>query len=361
MIIFLLLTMTMLAALLLQSYKKNSSIQYEMRQLIRIREAALDIANRVVNTNHPTDLYQYILDTCLKLIPKAKFGSILMFNSEGLLVAKASVGFNQDEITNFKLKLEESFLYIATEGNPNRTVIINRLEDIVLEKNIVNSGDSGFALRSEVSAPLFINKELVGLLCIDGDENDIFTEQDIYILDYMSNQISIIINNQKLYQEIFYLSKYDSLTNLLNRSCFDKEAALILNSRSLQTENMYFILIDLDNLKEANDTLGHSYGDEVIKTFSMIISNHLGKNELCGRYGGDEFVAIFHDDPIPPEEKLEIIKFDFLASQNIFTEEKFVPNFSFGIAAFREGFYSLDTLYRLADMRMYQMKSLKKS
>jgi len=331
----------------------------EKEQLIHARDAALDIANKVVNINDSADLYQYILESCLKLIPKAKFGSILMFNSEGLLVAKASVGFNSSEISNFKLKLEESFLFMATGGLMDRTVIINRLEDIVLEKNIVKSGDN-FAIRSEVTSPLYINGELVGLLCVDGDENDIFSEQDIYTLDYMSNQISIVINNQKLYGEILYLSRYESLTHMLNRDSFEREAEKLLSDPSKDLTNLYFVLMDLDDLKAANDTFGHHFGDEILKNFAEIVKKHLGKNDLCGRYGGDEFAAIIQGDSLNANHILEESKREFMNLKSGLYKNGFTPSFSYRKASFKEGNCSLDALYKLADSRMYDIKNSKK-
>ncbi|MEL7658543.1 MAG: sensor domain-containing diguanylate cyclase, partial [Bacillota bacterium] len=295
------------------------------------------------------------------LIPKAKFGSILMFNEDGLLVAKASVGFNSDEISNFKLKLEESFLYIATEGRLDKTVIINRLEDIVLPKNIVKSGDKGFALRSEVSSPLYINNKLVGMLCIDGDENDIFSEQDIYVLDYMANQISIVINNQKLYGEVLYLSRYDSLTNMLNRNSFDREATVLLEDPSLYAQIRYFVLIDLDALKAANDTFGHTFGDELLVSFSEIMKSRLNQRDLCGRYGGDEFAAIIYGDYYEVKNILETIKKEYTNTKKLQKEGHFTPDFSYGLASFEEGHCDLDALYKLADTRMYEVKNRKKN
>lgn len=356
---FFIVVIIILVILLIYSYRKNSAEANEKVQLINTRDAALKIANKVVNTHDPADLYQFILETCLKLIPKAKFGSILMFTSEGLLAPKAYVGFNLSEISKLRLKLEDVFLYIATNGKMDRTVIINRLEDVVKKENIVTSGDQGFAIRSEVSSPLYIDGELVGVLCVDGDKSDIFTDQDIYTLDYMADQISIVINNQKLYSEILYLSKYDSLTQMLNRDSFEREAEKLLKDPSKDAPNLYYVLMDLDNLKHANDTYGHQFGDEILKYFSEIFRKHLGRNDLCGRYGGDEFAAIIQGDYMSVNHILEEARQELMNFKGKFSND-FVPSFSYGKASFIEGSCSTESLYKLADSRMYQMKNAKK-
>jgi diguanylate cyclase (GGDEF)-like protein len=358
-ILFFVITV-ILVGLLILSFQRNASVVKEKEQYILARDTALDISNRVVNTKEPAELYQYILEACLKLIPKAKFGSILMFNTEGLLTARASIGFNRDEINRFRLKLEESFLYIATKGKLDKTVIINRLEDLVLPQNIVNSGDQGFAIRSEVSAPLRVGGELAGLLCIDGDQNGIFSEQDIYILDYMASQIGIVIRNQKMYSEMLRISRYDGLSNLLNRDSFDREAEKLLKDPSRDTSTLHYVLMDLDNLKMANDTIGHHFGDEVIKSFSALIQKYLGKNDLFGRYGGDEFAAVIQGDPLNVSHCLEDASNEFTDTKVGLLATEFVPSFSYGIACFQESDLNLDTLYKLADKRMYDLKARKK-
>lgn len=358
--IFFVLIIVILVVLLLHSNRKISTAIKEKEQLIHARDAALEIANKVANTQDPTDLYQYILESCLKLVPKAKFGSILMFNSDGLLAAKASVGFNLNEISKFTLKLEEVFLYIATGGKMDRTVIINRIEDIIKKENIVTSGDQGFTIRSEVSSPLYINGELVGVLCIDGDANDIFTEQDIYTLNYMSNQISIVINNQKLYSKILQLSRYDSMTQVLNRDTFEQEVEKLLKDPSKDAPNLHFVLMDLDGLKAANDTYGHQFGDEILKGFSQTIQKYLSRNDIFGRYGGDEFAAVMQGDPLNVSHMLEEARTELTEFKGRFSNPDFIPSFSYGKVSFIEGNGSLDTLYKLAGSRMYQTKKTKK-
>ena len=359
--IFFVLVIAILFILLIISYHRNKVVLKEKEQLIKVRDSALDISNKVLDTNTSFDLYQYILEACLELIPKARFGSILMFNKDGLLVAKASVGFDSDEINNFKLPLEESFLYIATDGRLDKTIIINRLDDLILERYIVQPRDKDTILKSEVSSPLYITNELVGMLCIDGDENDVFSEKDIYVLDYMSDQISIVINNQKLYEEVLYLSRYDSLTNLLNRNSFEREVAALLEDPSLDTEKRYFVLIDLDDLKAANDSFGHIFGDKLLINFSNIMKNHLNQLDLCGRYGGDEFAAILYGDCYEVKNTLENIRKEYMHSQQIDRDGLLTPDFCYGLATFQEGNCDLDVLYKLADTRMYEIKNKKKN
>lgn len=364
-----------LAVMLIHSYYKTKAAANEREQLIHFRDTVLDLSDRVLNAADSADIYQYILESCMRLIPKARCGSILMFNPEGLLAAKASVGFNRG-IGGLKLKLEDSFIYTATGGRLSGPVLINRLEDIMPRKNIVtseespdadsasNSGEqssgSASGLKSEASAPVYSGGELIGLLCVDGDKADIFSPQDIYILDFISRQISIVFDSQKSSREIQYLSRYDGMTNLLNRGSLEQEALRLLNDPSKDTGNLQFVLIDLDDLKAANDAFGHRFGDDIIRGFSNIIRNHLGKNDLCGRYAGDEFVAVIQGDYLHVNFTMEETRKELAELKASFEGKEYIPDFSYGYASFREGLGDLDNFYKLAHFRMQEMKNKNK-
>ena len=80
-------------------------------------------------------------------------------------------------------------------------------------------------------------------------------------------------------------------TGLPNKSrCED-----LLNSSGFITEPLCFVMFDLNNLKEVNDTLGHAAGDSMIANFAHILRKVVPEKDFVGRYGGDEFIAILYD------------------------------------------------------------------
>jgi diguanylate cyclase (GGDEF)-like protein len=354
----------LLTSLLSFTYYKLSSeikkVRKEKDGLIALREAALDISNQVIHETNTLNLHQYILETCMRLLPETKFGTILMFNSENLLEAKASVGFNKDEIDAFRLPLEESFLYIASHGCIKKTMIINRLNDIILDKNKIGSGDDEFPIRSELASPLFVHNELVGMLCIDGDKEDIFSKKDIHIMDYMSKQISQVIQRQELYDEVLQLSKFDSLTKLFNRNTYDTRVTKRLEVLDHTTSKGYLGIIDLDGLKSVNDHYGHAVGDLMIQKFAHGLQNHIEPFGICARYGGDEFVVF--TDEISEIELVEVMKnleHHLLENPIVIAEHSVTTYFSYGLASTDDANYSLKHLYNLADQRMYSRKRQK--
>lgn len=356
--IILIVIIIILIYLLTHSIRENKTIKTDMGRVLNLREAALDISNRVVNLDPNHDLFDYILKSCISLLPASDYGSILMMNKDKILVAHASVGFNKDEIKKLRLRLEDSFVYVETGGNVEKATIINGLEQIVLVENTINSGDKGFVIRSEVSAPLIINGELVGLLCVDADSENVFTDEDVSVLDYMARQISAVIKNQNLYRDILYLSRYDSLTMILNRSSFDMIASNLLKEKD---KEIVFIILDLDKLKKINDTHGHLVGDEMIKTFALALNSYFDDIDMCARYGGDEFVALTYRYTISEVEEMIKSMENKLKNDAYEKDGQLIyPRFSYGISR-NEGIETLDDLYKLADSKMYSQKRSKGS
>ena len=119
-------------------------------------------------------------------------------------------------------------------------------------------------------------------------------------------------------------------------------------------------MFDLNNLKIANDTLGHSVGDQLIVNFANILRNVIPSKEFVGRYGGDEFVAVIRDMPkddvIGVLEKLKEKVEDFNDhGKNI------KISYAYG-CAFSDDYTecTLRTLFDRADKHMYENKRLVK-
>ena len=103
-------------------------------------------------------------------------------------------------------------------------------------------------------------------------------------------QAIIIVRKNKVLEQKAYL---DAHTGLPNKSRCEE----VFHDLRFLDKNVACIMFDLNNLKIANDTLGHSVGDQLIVNFANILRNVIPSKEFVGRYGGDEFVAVIRDMP----------------------------------------------------------------
>lgn len=145
---------------------------------------------------------------------------------------------------------------------------------------------------------------------------------------------------------------YDSLTGLFNRSAFEQEIKkLILNN-----ENFCLVLIDIDNFKNINDTLGHQKGDEILKKFSYALKSSIRESDIAARYGGDEIVLVLKK--INSEIALDVIN---RIKENIKKSLGQNIGFSYGIAEFPKDSESIEEIIKKADLKLYEDKRKKKA
>ena len=107
----------------------------------------------------------------------------------------------------------------------------------------------------------------------------------------LSNQVQtkkLVVNGLR-YNVVKDLAYSDGLTSIGNRTAFFEKLESYANSNFRQIGVVY---LDINNLKPVNDTLGHEYGDELIKAASSIIEQSYGEHGECYRIGGDEFCVI---------------------------------------------------------------------
>lgn len=110
--------------------------------------------------------------------------------------------------------------------------------------------------------------------------------EDMYALIYQKN----IHTEKELALENERAARYDSLTNVLNRSTFEKQMNAYVQAMK-PGEVCAFLLFDIDDFKRVNDTRGHLEGDHMLKELTEVLEESFRSTDLIGRLGGDEFMV----------------------------------------------------------------------
>ena len=166
---------------------------------------------------------------------------------------------------------------------------------------------------------------------------------------------SQIIEREKSEQiELIYKSKSDELTRLLNRRAYENEIET-LNEKTLD-KNLIYISMDVNGLKNINDSLGHSFGDELLVGATECMRNNFEKHGNVYRIGGDEFIAIIYID----SDKFNNIMKSFKTDLKKWTGKSVNGiNVSCGYVFAKEfPDLSIREIAKLADNRMYSDKAL---
>jgi diguanylate cyclase (GGDEF)-like protein len=171
-----------------------------------------------------------------------------------------------------------------------------------------------------------------------------------------------ITERKRAEEQIQHLAFYDHLTRLPNRRLLlDRlQQALVFSGRSNRKGALLFI--DLDNFKILNDTLGHDTGDLLLQEVAQRLASCVREGDTVSRLGGDEFVILLENlsnDAMEAASQAEIIGEKILNTLNqkyyLGTHEHHNTP-SIGITLFDEQQQSSDTLFKQADLAMYQSK-----
>lgn len=160
-------------------------------------------------------------------------------------------------------------------------------------------------------------------------------------------------------QILNFLSEYDPLCNILNRRGFI-EQAIHLN-RENTGKSAICVFMDLDHLKEINDTFGHSAGDFALSAVSDILKKTVRQNDLIARIGGDEFIGMFITDRSDFDEMYRIRVRQAFEEFNSASSEPFYVEASMGIAHFIcDHNLEISNIVNQADQYLYEQKKSKR-
>lgn len=154
----------------------------------------------------------------------------------------------------------------------------------------------------------------------------------------------------------------DPLTRLYNRRGLSRRVERILEAGTGDTYAV--VMIDLDDLKEVNDTYGHESGDQYIISAAEILKKIVGgrKRPYCARHGGDEFVLFLEEKSEEAlREKLTQLEQAQDSSEAVLHDGQHVPlRFSMGCCFIDEVAAPYDEMLEKADIAMYQNKRQRK-
>ncbi|MDP2759763.1 MAG: GGDEF domain-containing protein [Sideroxyarcus sp.] len=169
---------------------------------------------------------------------------------------------------------------------------------------------------------------------------------------------------RELEQELMQVSELvreDQLTGALNRRGLDEVADVELKRADRNKTPLSFALIDIDNFKKLNDTLGHQAGDRALAHLTQVIKETLRPTDAVGRYGGEEFVIILPDTDLEAAvETIQRLQRDLTKKFFLHNNEKILVTFSAGVALRGED-EGQEDLLRRADKAMYQAKQAGKN
>ena len=214
-----------------------------------------------------------------------------------------------------------------------------------------------YNIKSYIAMPVMAGDDLVGILwTAETSKRRRYRPQDLELASAFAGQASAAFQNARLYERTLEASRSDPLTGLANRRVFHEQLEGEVARARRHGRSVALTLVDTDNLKQLNDSLGHLVGDRVLQNLAAVLRRESRTEDSVYRIGGDEFAVILPDtntsDATTVAERLRrAIDLERLGSG----EHPFVT-VSIGIASYSEHAVNAEELYERADSALYDAK-----
>jgi len=156
-----------------------------------------------------------------------------------------------------------------------------------------------------------------------------------------------------LENELEKLATTDKLTSIYNRYKIDLSLDEQIEIAKRYNRALSIIFFDIDFFKKINDIYGHKIGDNVLKELAKLISNHLRKSDIFGRWGGEEFLIILPETPKKEAIKLAEKLRNYIQNHKFGKIDKLTC--SFGVTTLKVGDTS-ETIISRVDQKLYKAK-----
>jgi diguanylate cyclase (GGDEF)-like protein len=222
-----------------------------------------------------------------------------------------------------------------------------------------------------VVAPVFEGDHAIGMMIACDRETEVstFTNEDGRVLATIANHAGIALENGRLIERLHdqaaqreHESLHDPLTGLPNRSRFLRDVARTIEEARSTGETFAVALLDLNDFKEVNDTLGHHNGDLLLAQVASRLLAALSDRAVVARLGGDEFALL-----TPLGASTESVRALGATIEHAFRETFLAENItlevaaSVGFALYPEHGDDPSTLMQRADVAMYEAKASRSS
>ena len=247
---------------------------------------------------NPEKLLQMILEQSAELLT-AEQGSLMLLDLETdalLLEAKKGVVLGVDQ--KHRINRGEGIAgKVMEHGEP---ILVENLEN---DPRIMQKNRDHYKTRSFVSIPIKIDDRIIGVLNLsDKTTGEVFNEEDLRLIQSFATHAAIVMERNMFFnktEELKKLTITDSLTGLLNRRYLYERLKDELGRAQRYGHHFSLLMLDLDGFKYCNDTLGHLFGDKILKNIADTLINTVRSMDIVARYGGDEFMVILPETDEP--------------------------------------------------------------
>ena len=316
---------------------KYKNINYT--QYARLLKGKKQIENYIFSFQERLEVEEKIRES------EEKYRAIVRQISEGIILV---------DPTSKKI-IEANNAYCSLVGYSNQEITSLRIYDLVatdpeIQDSIIEQVQKNALNITQESIHRHRNHSLIN---VDVNISSIYYGAKEFICYAVRD-----VTQRKLAEEMLrYQACHDSLTELANRTLFNKHLERSINEVQKYQGKLAVVFIDLDRFKNINDTLGHNVGDLFLQQVGSRLKTCIKEGDLIARWGGDEFTILL--PKINNKKDIDIVTDKILHTfkQPLkILDYQLYCHLSMGIAIYPEDGYQPETLLKNADTALYKSK-----
>ncbi|NIB43033.1 EAL domain-containing protein [Pseudomaricurvus alkylphenolicus] len=300
---------------------------------------------------------------------------------EGRALGEQGIAFISRKIVLDKEELGEVTVLITHEQLNRKIQRVFGLAALIFALAVVTAFIISSRLQRAISQPILSLSNLANLIAAHSNYSsrvDIHSRDEIgelakafnHMLEQIEHRDSHLEKQvrqrtaelEKLAEEFRHRAFHDALTGLPNRAQLNERFSSFTSHARRTKTSVGLLLLDLDNFKTINDTLGHDFGDELLKLIAHRVQAVIRGEDIVSRVGGDEFVIMVQD--IDSDQDLNAIAdnvLEVLRDDIVLLNQRIKSSVSIGGALYPKDGGDLLTLKRNADLAMYSAKEAGKN
>jgi diguanylate cyclase (GGDEF)-like protein len=214
--------------------------------------------------------------------------------------------------------------------------------------------------------PLMAQGTGLGIMYLQGRQNadpqmtaEFLNPEDRQLASNVAEQVALSLANLRLQEALRLQTIRDPLTGLFNRRYLEETVERELHRMTRREQPAGFVMMDLDHFKAFNDTFGHDGGDALLRAFGQFLREHLRREDIACRYGGEEFCVLYCEASLEDTVRLAEQLRSQVKRLTVQHEGQHLGavTISIGIASYPMHGSTISELIAVADTALYQAKT----
>lgn len=324
----------------------NLEIEKKEENISLLKEKIEDNSKKIPVLKNIISKYMQLSEFCIKL------GST--FNMEKIYRIIYDFLHTVFPGTNIHIFHREQDVYTEWVFSNRMPLII---ENVLRDYRFLDKKNPDF--KSLIAVPVYAGESFSVIEIRTSDFE--FQPSDLRFLNYIASISSVSISNSILFEKTKELAIKDGLTGLYTHSYFMERLKEEISAGFSRETVFTFLMMDIDNFKNFNDTYGHSAGDIVLKRVGKKLKGMLRDTDIIGRYGGEEFAVILpYTDKNTGVEIAERIRREIEKEKFKFENKELNVTLTIGVSFFPSVKTHKDII-KVADDALYRGKKLGKN